>query len=217
MSLITTAEYKTLVGIDPTDTRKDSQIDALIPAVDRLVKAFTDRDFTVSTGTATPKTFQYDGSGYLDIDDCTNVTALSTDAGVVGQTYALNTDEWTAMPYGGEIIYYIVIYGGPFGGISPEMGFLRNLDTYERPVPGRFSLMTVTATWGWPAIPSDVKLAAAWTIQDTLARPQGDALTSQSIESFSQSWARGSMGALASLALPNRARDILVNYQRQEV
>ena len=215
MALLTPTEYKAYLGIDPTDTRWDAQVTALVPAVTRLIKSYTDRDFTVSSGTSTIKTFQYDNSGFLDIDDCTAISAVTTDAGVPGQTYPLDNLEWTAMPGSGEVFYYLIIHGGPFGGMSPEMGFKNNLDTYEFR-QGRFTIMSVTATWGWPAIPDDVKLAAAWTIQDALARPAGDALTSQSIESFSQSWARGSQGALASLALPNRARDILVNYQRQE-
>lgn len=215
--LLTLAEYKSLNGVNPTDTRTDAEVEAMLPTVSRLIRTYTDREFMVSDGSATPRTYQYDNSGFLDIGDCTSVTSVVTDGGSTGQTIELQPDQWTAMPYGGDVIYYLLVGGGPFNGMSPEMGFERNLDTMPwRPV--KFPMITVTATWGWPSIPSDIKLAAAWTIKDWLSKPPSDGLTAEAIEGYSRAWgAKSGSGPSPNLAIPNKARDILANYDRVQI
>lgn len=208
--LLNLSEYKTLIGIDPTNTLDDTQITALISAASRTIQSFVDRKFEVASGGPTERTYQYDGSGMVDIDDCTNVTGVTTDAGVLGEEYPLTVDQWTAQPGDeAETFYYLIIHSGPFYAFSPEMGFERNLDTYG-PYTCKPVSVTVTANWGWSAVPADVKLAAAWTIQDALSKPGGDNISSEGIEGYNRAWA----GAFSSLALPNRSRDLLINYQR---
>ncbi len=105
--------------------------------------------------------------------------------------------------------YYVVLHSRQ-GSYSPEMGFARNLDTlpYEqRPV-----LLTINATWGWPEVPADVKLATAWTVQDSVSKPSSADLRSESIAGYSRSWTAAAAGMM--LAVPNRARDLLSNYER---
>jgi hypothetical protein len=123
-------------------------------------------------------------------------------------------DQWSAQPFGGEVFYYLLILGGPYGG-SPEMGFERNLDTIGlRP---RSPVLSVTATWGWTAVPEDVKLATAWTINEIVSGPKAsENLTAESIESYSRSWGNKA-GGTQFLAIPNRARDLLTAYQRIDV
>lgn len=210
--LLTLADYKLLLGVDPTDTTSDLRIAALIPAASRAILAYTDRDFSVTTGVSSIRTFQYDGSGFLEINDCTSVVDVSTNSGVSGQLYPLDQNAWTAQPDRGEVFYYLIIHGGTAFGMSPEMGFERNLDTLGvlyKPV-----LMTVTAVWGWPAVPPDVKLAAAWTIEDALGQTAAGPLVSESIAGYSRAWAPPASGDGGMLAIPNRARDILANYER---
>lgn len=211
--IITLAEYKAFQGIQTGDTRNDAQVTALLAAASRAVRSYTGRNFDVTTGIATSRTFQHDGSEMLDIDDCTAVTSLATDAGVPGQSYTLNTNEWTAMPQdGGDVFYYVLIHGGPYFAGSPEMGFKNNLDQYE--FSGRMPMLTVTATWGWAAIPDDVKLATALTLGELTASPgHSEGVSAEAIEGWSRSWGAKAGGAQA-LAIPNRARDLLVNYQR---
>ncbi len=208
--LITLNEYKTLVGVDPTNTVDDARITALIPAASATVRKYTDRKFEVASGPpGTERFFQYDGSGFLDIDDCTNITQVATDVGVPGDSYALAVEQWTPQPADpSEPYYYILLHTGPFRSFSPEMGFERNLDKYEP--GGRPVVIGVTAQWGWASIPKDVKLATAWMVQDTVDKPGGDNLSAEAIEGFSRAWA----GSFQALALPNRARDLLANYQR---
>jgi hypothetical protein len=94
------------------------------------------------------------------------------------------------------------------------MGFKRNLDVFAREgglgrVP---STAIVTGTWGWPTIPEDVKLAAFWTMQDWVTKPSGDNLTSEAIAGYARSWRQ--TGGAPSIAIPNKARDLLARYQK---
>lgn len=215
MALLTLAEYKTFVGLDPTDTRNDARIGALLDPVTRAIEIWTARDFSVSAGVALTRTFQYDGSGFLDIDDAVSVTGVTVNV-PNADPYVMDSMEWTAMPDNGPVVYYLLIHGGVnVFGISPEMGFERNLDQY----PMRSykpNTLTVTATWGWPEVPSDVKLATAWTIQDWTSKASAENLTAEAIEGYSRSWGAKGGGSSPALAIPNRARDILAAYQRIE-
>ena len=59
--------------------------------------------------------------------------------------------------------------------------------------------------------------ATALTIKQFLASSGGGAaegLTAEAIEGWSRSWGGRTGGGVASLAIPNRARDLLVAYQR---
>lgn len=216
--LLTLDEYKTAAGINVTDTRNDAKLTQWIPWVSQAIRAFTERDFGAISVTET-RLFEYDGSGYLDIDDAADIQAVAfTYPG--GQEITLGVDDWSPMPTRRDdapIYQYILMpgYVGETAG-SPEMGFGRNLDVYFRErrnwaIPSKVS---VTATWGWPDIPGDVKMAAVWTLQEWSSRPSGEALTAEAIEGWSRSWGARGGAAAASLAIPSRARDILVNYAR---
>jgi hypothetical protein len=216
--IIDLATYKALMGVQSTDVRKDPQIETLLPAASRAVRSYTGRSFEVAAGPATEREYQYDESGMLDIDDCTGITHIETDAGVSGAAYTLDSAQWTAMPQDdSDVYYYIIIHGGPYFGLSPEMGFERNLDQYPWLAYSK-PLVRVTATWGWAEVPSDVELATAFTVSEFLGSTGGptgkpEGLTSEAIEGWSRAWGARSGGALA-LAIPNKARDLLVNYQR---
>jgi hypothetical protein len=215
MALIDLTTYKALLGIDPTNTSDDAQITALLDAASRAVETFTGRKFNVASGGATVKSYIYDGSGFLDIDDCTGITQVEV---VIpnAQNYTLTSDEYTAMPGGGEVFYYIIMHGGAgVYGVSPEMGFERNLDQYPM-VMFKQPTVNVTATWGWSAVPTDVKLATALTIQQFVSGEGGgnaEGLSAEAIEGWSRSWG-GRSGTAPMLAIPNRARDLLAFYQR---
>jgi hypothetical protein len=214
--IITLSEYKSLMGVQSGDTRDDPQITALLSPVSRAVRAYAGRSFVLADPTPSVRTFLYDGSGFLDLDDCSSVTLVTTDAGVAGQTFSLDTTQYTVMPQDdSEVFYYLVVNGGPFG-ISPEMGFRYNLDTIG--LKPKDPMISVTATWGWPEIPDDVKLATAMTINEFMGSEAGNSegLSSEAIAGWSRSWGGRSSGYMA-LAIPNRARDLLSNYQRMFV
>lgn len=211
-NLITLAEYKSLTGVAVTNTVNDTQITALLAAASRAVRSFTDRRFDVSIGSST-RTFLLTDDPFLELDDFTAIWAVTYTVGT-SSPYPLDAQQYTALPYretaDDDPHYYLQFTQGFARSGSPEMGFRNNLDTMDfRAAP---VVVSVTGTWGWPAVPDDVKLATAWIIQDTISKAGNDDLRSESIESYSRSW--GATKAGQSLAIPSRARDILLNYQR---
>jgi hypothetical protein len=170
------------------------------------------------------RTFEYDGSGYLDIDDCQAVTAVALSF-TLGPDQILDpTYQWRPKPFNapvhGQAYYYLEIAGAYPWGLDPEMGFMQNLDMLAREgrLTAQMPVAKVTATWGWPAIPQDVKLAALWTLEGWGAGDAGPTtpgVVSESIEGYARSF--GGTGAAEAertlLAIPNRARDLLSQYQ----
>jgi hypothetical protein len=212
-NLISLAEYKSYSGLPSTATPIDAQITALLPLVTSAILAYTERDFGSPLITE-DRLFEYDGSGYLDIDDAANVFSVEIQV-PQGTPLALTVDEWVAMPTrrDDQPVYYYILMPGFSGGISGEMGFTRNLDVLLN--QGRYRtrplMVEVNAQWGWPVIPDAVKLAANWTMQDWLSRSSGEGLTSEAIEGYARSWARGA-GASEAMAIPPRARDLLALF-----
>jgi hypothetical protein len=220
--LITLSELKAALGIDPTNTTNDTQYSTMIPWVTRVVTNYTERDFGAPTITE-ERPFEYDGSGFLDIDDASTVTAVKLTVPYGDDLVLDSVTEWRAMPPrrdDAEVYWYILMPGvvGEFG-FTGEMGFTRNLDRLV--AEGRWRSLPqtakVTATWGWPTVPGDVKLAAAWIIEDWASKPSSEGLTAEAIEGWSRSWGGRTGGVQQALAIPNRARDILIQYQKQRV
>jgi hypothetical protein len=216
--LLTLAEYKTAAGIGVTDTRQDAKITQWIPWMSQAIRAFTERDFGAGSVTE-ERIYEYDGSGYLDIDDAATITAVSFTY-ISAPDIVLSVDEWAAKPERRDDapVYQWILLPGYAGGMygSPEMGFTRNLDVFYRenrnwPLPSK---VKVNGTWGWPVIPGDIKMAAVWTMQEWISRPSGEGLTAEAIEGWSRTWGTKAGGSAAALAIPERARDILANYAR---
>jgi hypothetical protein len=216
MALLTLTEYKSYMGVQSGNTRDDAQVRALLEVASKAVETYAGRDFDTTDGVPATRNFLYDGSGFLDIDDCTAVTSVTASI-PNGNPYVLEADEYTVMPDGGPVAYYLIMHGGssPFA-VSPEMGFTRNLDKYPIRTQ-RNPTLAVTATWGWPDIPEDVKLATALTVRQFLTSSGGGAaegLTAEAIEGWSRSWGGRAGVGMTALAIPNRARDLLAAYQR---
>lgn len=177
-----------------------------IASASAAVRAYSDRDFTLNAGSlASVRTFEYDDSGYIDIDDAQAVTGVVVSFSY-GASLTLSTYQWQAYPYNAAIKTSILVYYPEFFPGSREMGFTYNLDRYEGTI-GPPPTLDVTAVWGWPAIPEDVQQATVWTA--AAFAEDARQITSESIEGFSRS-----MNVLAPTALPLRARDLLDQYRR---
>lgn len=217
--ILTLDEYKAASGIPDMDTRNDAKIAALLPMLTSAINSFTSRDFGAPTVTE-ERVYDYDSSGYIDIDDAAEITQVAFVIPNSSTDFVLPSDAWAAHPTRRDDtpVFYYILVGPAYGVGSPEMGFARNLDVYyrERGPMGATALVKVTGTWGWPSVPADVKLAAIWTLQDWISKPLGDNLTSESIEGYARSWG-GRQGATIALAVPNRARDLLANYQKLDI
>lgn len=215
--ILTLEEYKTLSGI--TTTKNDAKYSANLPAVSQAITMFTGRDFSTSPVTEA-RQFQYDESGYLDIDDASDITQVKA---LVpwGTDYTFTDDEWYPQPPRRDdatMYWYVVLTGWVFGA-SPEMGFMRNADVLA--AEGRWRskpiMIEITATWGWPTVPPDVKMAAKWTLDDWIARRPETAGAAEAIESFSRNYAGGRLGEAVAWAIPMRARDLLVAYTKVQI
>lgn len=214
--LLTLSDLKSLLGVQAGNTRNDAQYTALLPIVSTAIRSYTERDFGASLVTET-RNYTYDGSGYLDIDDAASITGVVLK--VTGSPdVPIDAESWYAAPPRRDdapVYYYLVING--LAGVSPEMGFERNLDVMYREgrFPQRPQTVAVTGQFGWPSVPDDVKLAAAWTIQDWTTKPSNEALTGEAIETWSRTYQKGANSGPA-LAIPNRARDLLASYEKHQ-
>lgn len=219
IDLLTLDELKVALNIDPTDNRLDTLQAQAITDASRAIMNFTERDFGSPAVTET-RDFEYDGSGYLEIDDADSVTDIAMK--VVGSDpLPVDATTWAAMPTRSAhspVYFYVILPEVVNRGVSPAMGFTRNLDQWaaEHGMPQLPTLMSVTGTWGWPIVPEDVKRAAIWTVREWTTSPDADEdLSSEAIAGFARSW--GGQGGSAKLAIPNAARDLLAAYQRQRI
>jgi hypothetical protein len=213
--LITLSEYREALGLQPgDDTERDPQRTQAKSWASDAVRAFTERDFGTDQVTET-RIFDYDDSGYIDVDDAEEITTVA----LVQSNYpdvTLTDDEWAAGPTRRDdspVYYWIELLGGrALRGHSPEMGFARNLDVLSR--EGRLwafkTKVHVTADWGWPEVPGDVKQATVWIAEALRANPEP--FTSQAIAGYSRT-----IGYAAREAIPQRAMALLSRYTKIKV
>lgn len=206
---------KTALGAPLTNSPKDARYLQAIAEASTAIRSYTERDFNTTTVTEA-RTFDYDGSGYLDTDDASVITGVTLlgQAGV--NDYPLDSLQWRAMPprrADAPVFYYLLLPGfDAHYAPSPEMGFTRNLDVFA--AEGRYhgfnAQFEVSGTWGWPAIPDDVKRATVWTAMTMHENPS--AYVSESIEGYSRS-----IGFAPADSIPDRAKDLLAPYLKLKV
>lgn len=216
--ILTLSEYKSMAG--STNTRNDGKISAALPALTRAICLYTERDFDQMPPVTASRQFQYDESGYLDIDDATTINSVTA---IIpwGTNYVFQSDEWYAQPARRDdnaVYWYLVLNGFVFGA-SPEMGFMRNVDVLAREGRWRSNpvMIEVNASWGWPSVPEDVKIAAKWTLDDWIARRPETAAPAEAIESYSRNFGNTMSGEALAWAIPMRARDLLAPYTKVRV
>lgn len=211
--LITLDEFKQGIG-KPAGavTPQDAAYGQYITFASDAVRNYAERDFLTPPVTEA-RTFDWDASGYVDIDDAQAVTAVTL-VTPNAPDVALEADWWAAGPSRRPevaVYDYVEVYSGAWPA-SPEMGFTRNIDVMAR--EGRFPLVRtrvrVDATWGWTAIPGDVKQATIWTAMAFKENPSP--YISESIEGYSRT-----IGPAPREALPERAQALLSKYARLKV
>lgn len=165
-TILSVADYKTLRNIPPGDTTRDASLALAAKSATDAILQYTDRNF-LDAEVEEARTFTYNYSGILEIDDCTEVVSVTHNGATLaeGNDYIAEPDRGP-----GQTFYWLDLSGviGP----SPEMGFKQNLDVLARRAypQGRRTVtrIVVTAKWGWPAggPPASVTLAAAWLMDD---------------------------------------------------
>lgn len=210
--LITYEELTNSLRLAPGDIipQKEADLRRSISAASAAVSRFADRDFGAPVVTE-QRTFEYDGSGLLEVDDCAAITAVVFSS--YGIDSPIDSTEWIAQPYGASVQSYILL-PAYVGATSPAMGFTRNLDRIvaERGWQG-IGFVKVTAAWGWPDVPEDVKQAVIWTAAESADDPGSK--RSEAIANYSYS--RDTPGLPEQTAIPQKAQDLLAPYVRYKV
>lgn len=143
MTYITSADLKSYLGMDPTDTTRDSLITMVIAASCAAIDRTTGRTFTLASS-ATARVF--DADPYcLDVvtHDFGSLTGLVVEVGYFNGAYSTITD-YDVQPLNALAV------GQPITGLRRPYGFGRS----------PYSRVRVTAKWGWPAVPDEVVQAA---------------------------------------------------------
>lgn len=145
---ITADEFKERFDMT-LSTTDDARIAAHVSAASREVDSMCGRHF----GTATESTryFTPDGHNLVRVDDCYDITAVATDYDDTGN-YSTTLTEGTD---------YIV---EPYNGVGPngQSGWpvtqlkARGYSNYYFPLDTRRPSVSVTAKFGWEAVPDDV-------------------------------------------------------------
>jgi hypothetical protein len=140
---VTQAEFDAYVATDPSAAAASAnhRASALL-AAENAVREYCQRDFCVVAADATPTARSYvpDGSHILRIHDARSVTAITLDGATVSSAdYQLeppSSYSWSGRwrPY--EQVVYL-------------------LHTWTGDTPGEASV-SVTARWGWQAVPAEV-------------------------------------------------------------
>lgn len=210
-----------LAQTDQDETELDAdttaQLEQSITVASSLIRSYCDRDFTL-TGDAVQGTrnYRYRGHSMLEIDDCTDVTAVAITPNTWSPGRTLDPSEWFAMDIDAAVLSYLEIYSVyQFVSGSPAMGFKQNLDNY----PQRFypTLMTVTAVWGWTEIPPEVQFATALTVAYLMDQDNNEgvaSLTQESIATYSTTSSSRGRIILPEAPLPYKAQAMLDRFAK---
>lgn len=148
---ISTSDFKGRFGINTSTD--DHRIAAHCTAASLWIDSYCGRQF--GPGSVGTRYFQPDSWGLVRIDDCNTITEVAidnTDDGTYSVTLTEGTD-YTAVPHNGI---------GPNGQSGwPTTQIEATGRTYWFPMSNyRPSSVKVSATFGWAAIPNDIKEAA---------------------------------------------------------
>lgn len=150
-ALTSVADVKDQAGISPSDTSRDAEIEALINAASLSVIRYTGREFA-SVNPATTRMFPVNTDGTVSLYpyDLQAVSSVSSISG--GVTTLLNTSEYVTLPYD----------TGAGGGYT-----MLQLSTVSS------GYVSVTGSWGWTNIPSDIAQLVISTVVMWLRADEG--------------------------------------------
>lgn len=193
---------KIALGLPLDETEDDAKLTLAIEDAAAAIREFAGHDFTEDPIVET-RDFVYEGNGLCEIDDNTAVTAVAlVFPGGVAQPLA--DTEWQVDPSPTPAHQFLRLPQTGSGGVSPEMGFTWNADTrgYSGSEP---TVARVTATWGWPSVPPDVRRATILTVASIIE--PADQNQSESIAGFGFS-----RRPIQPEVIPLRAQQLLARY-----
>ena len=144
-------------SIDVSDVSQ-STLDLTLAAVTSWIDGQCGQNFGLTTSAA--RYYDPTDAYCVAIDSANTVTAVATDDGIDG-TYSTSwaTTDWQAQPVGG--ISPSGRTGWPYRAIVAVSGRTFYKGYNRRPI------VKVTGTWGWAAVPADIKLAALMVVEET--------------------------------------------------
>lgn len=196
--LVSLADLKVALGISDNDS--DPKLTQAIENSSAAIRSYVDRPFETPVSASSTRSYAYDGSGVLEIDDAQSVTLVVQDG------ITLDPLEYSAEPY---VKPYTWLFLPPYViPESPAMGFTRNLDKFWWRAYQQPKVVQVTGTWGWPAIPKDVEQAAIYTAAAFAETPRP--FVSERIGEVSRVYTPSALRD----AIPPRAKELLEPYFR---
>ena len=151
-SYVTQPAFDEYIG-DQLGASNVAQRTTALLAAERAVSEYCSRSFAVAGASATAKLYAPSGTQILRIHDCTEVTSVA----VSGSTLSATT-------------YQLEPYATSWTGLTvPYEQVRRLLDYWWVDSPGEATI-TVTAKWGWSAVPSEVVEATKIIGKDILAQ-----------------------------------------------
>ncbi len=147
---VTQAEFDAYVSDERGAATAPLRAGALL-AAERAVSEFCARSFAVAGASATARPYAPSGTPVLRIHDCTEVTSIVEDGATLAST-----------------AYQLEPYAVSWSGASEPYRQVRRIDNdWVISTPGEASI-TVTAKWGWAAVPAEVAEATKIIGKDIL-------------------------------------------------
>lgn len=153
MAYLTVAELKPYLRHERGSV-DDALLSSILDTVSASIDAYCGRSFVAyGGGGATARSYAPTGTTVLFVHDCTTVSSITEDGTTLSSTY------WQAEP----------VNSLDDGGATVPYHRIRRIDgmawTQTSAYPGKASI-SVTATWGWSAVPSRVKDACRIMAKD---------------------------------------------------
>jgi hypothetical protein len=137
-----------------TDAVDDSLIEMSIEAASREIDSYCQRVFYLTTAT---RTYRADDNFLLEIDDLTTLTSIKTTAQTAWDT------TW------GTADYQLEPTNGIVGGLTQPYTRIRAIGNYTFPIMRNVTVQVV-GSFGWSAVPVDVRMACVILAQRLFKR-----------------------------------------------
>jgi len=187
------------------DDSFDSQIDAWIASVERIIDNYTGRNFKADS-TASARVYDGDGTEELIVDECVQVTKVEVGNDTYGDSFSeilsTGSDKYFTYP----------------ANATARMVPIHKISLSARCFPAGQQNNRVTAKWGYSvATPEDITFAATVFVAGIAnqSRGGGDEIKSESIGAYSVTY--NSDKGSNSWADFERAQQILDQYKRLNI
>lgn len=139
MTIVSATEFEDYIRTE-IGTQDTAHTSSALAAAESVLSGICQREWKVAS-TSSARVYVPDGTSTLRIHDCTSVTSITLDGATVLSTdyqlEPLNNLAWDGTPW-------------PYESVTRLLGWW-----WFPIIPGKASV-TVTAAWGWPAIPPEI-------------------------------------------------------------